>query len=484
MKVEDVRKYMEKSIEVMKESIQEVRADAKPSPFVGAVLVRKDGSMVTAYRGELREGDHAEFTLIERKCRAEKLDGCTLFATLEPCAPGARHFPKLGCSERIVNARIRKVYIGIEDLDPTVCRKGIQFLIDNGVEVEMYPQDLQEEISDCNKVFLSAATERARLVEEREEIILSKKENVENQAILDDLSEKLLSSFVQKADLGVEWGDKNCSRVLSHLGLLNLSENVYKPTGIGLLLFGNSPQLCYPNARVKALYVHPNGEEDIRDFTGPLVSQPEDVLKWVKDRLDKWIDRARAERKTVYSYPIEVVNELVKNAIVHRDYDIEGAPIYVEINKDAIIIKSPGLPVAPLNMEQMKSFKAPSLSRNPKMMYVFDVMGLAEQRGLGFKTVRKLPDEYDIPLPIVSYEEPYMVMTLPLSSESGVFGGSKTLEIKVADYLRLNPGSSRKEVESYLGIETRKAERLIKALIEKDVVRKEGAGKSSVYFVK
>ena len=66
-----------------------------------------------------------------------------------------------------MNARIRKVYIGIEDPDPTVCRKGIQFLIDNGVEVEMYPQDLQEEISDCNKVFLSAATERARLVEDK-----------------------------------------------------------------------------------------------------------------------------------------------------------------------------------------------------------------------------------------------------------------------------------------------------------------------------
>lgn len=62
MKEEDVRKYMEKSIEVMKNSIQEIRADAKPSPFVGAVLVRKDGSTVTAYRGELREGDHAEFT--------------------------------------------------------------------------------------------------------------------------------------------------------------------------------------------------------------------------------------------------------------------------------------------------------------------------------------------------------------------------------------------------------------------------------------
>lgn len=60
------------------------------------------------------------------------------------------------------------------------------------------------------------------------------------------------------------------------------------------------------------------------------------------------------------------------NAIVHRDYDIDGAPIYFEINDDAIIIKS------------LKRFNAPSLSRNPKIMYVFDQMNLVEQRGLGF----------------------------------------------------------------------------------------------------
>ena len=77
---------MELSVEVMKSSIQEKRPDEKPSPFVGAVMVRKDLSVVTAYRGELREGDHAEFTLLERKCRTEKVEGNILFATLEPCA--------------------------------------------------------------------------------------------------------------------------------------------------------------------------------------------------------------------------------------------------------------------------------------------------------------------------------------------------------------------------------------------------------------
>lgn len=59
MTTADIRKYMELSVEVMKSSVQEARSDAKPSPYVGAVLVRNDGSVVTAYRGELREGDHA-----------------------------------------------------------------------------------------------------------------------------------------------------------------------------------------------------------------------------------------------------------------------------------------------------------------------------------------------------------------------------------------------------------------------------------------
>jgi ATP-dependent DNA helicase RecG len=102
----DPRKLMEKAIEVMKASIHERRGDGKASSLVGAVLVKSDGSVETAHRGELREGDHAEFTLLERKNRATKLDGSMLFATLEPCAPGARNHPKLSCAERIVNARI------------------------------------------------------------------------------------------------------------------------------------------------------------------------------------------------------------------------------------------------------------------------------------------------------------------------------------------------------------------------------------------
>src|ERR1700678_1015497 len=122
----DARKMMEQAIDVMKQSVNEPRADGKPSPLVGAVLVKPDGTVDTACRGELRHGDHAEFTLLERKHRDERLDGSFLFATLEPCAPGARKHPKMACAERIVNARIAEVWVGIEDPDPTVDRQGIR----------------------------------------------------------------------------------------------------------------------------------------------------------------------------------------------------------------------------------------------------------------------------------------------------------------------------------------------------------------------
>lgn len=111
----DPRKLMEQAIEVMRQSVGEPRTDGKASPLVGVVLWKPDGTVETAYRGELRDGDHAEYTLLERKNRHCKLDGAVLFTTLEPCAPDSRRHPKLGCAERIVLARIKEDRLGSFD---------------------------------------------------------------------------------------------------------------------------------------------------------------------------------------------------------------------------------------------------------------------------------------------------------------------------------------------------------------------------------
>ena len=81
----DARRLMEIAVEAMKGSRNESRDDGKISPAVGAVIWdEKAKRYETAFRGELREGDHAEFGLLERKNRDRDVEGFTLFATLEP----------------------------------------------------------------------------------------------------------------------------------------------------------------------------------------------------------------------------------------------------------------------------------------------------------------------------------------------------------------------------------------------------------------
>lgn len=412
------RKYMELAVEVMKKSIQEPRND-KTSPKVGAVLVKANGTFETAFRGEIRHGDHAEFTLLERKNRSISLDGSILFATLEPCAPGARRHPKLGCAERIVNARIKKVWIGVEDPDPSVDRKGIKYLIDSGVEVEMFDSDLQAIIWTENKKFKEEAEDRAKQSKtESKEVILSTKELIEPTSELEDFSEDNVNWFIREARLNVEPGTINFIKIFNKIGLIENLNGKMVPTGIGLLLFGSNPQLIYQHSVIRATYKTAGRGEELKTITGPLVRQPDEIQNWYESKIGSQIDRNNVHHRIIYNFPLMVLRETIINAIVHRDYDIEGAPIYFEINDNAIIIKSPGEPVKPLKFDQIKAFSAPSLSRNPKIMYVFDQLKLVEQRGLGFQTIKELPKKFNLPLPIVSYEAPYMVITFLRSNDA------------------------------------------------------------------
>lgn len=410
----DPRKLMKRAIEVMRQSVHEPRTDSKASPIVGAVLYKPDGAVEAACRGELRYGDHAEFALLERKNRSSKLDGSILFVTLEPCAPDSRHPPKMSCSERIVLARIKEVWVGLADPDPTVDRKGIKYLQDKGVTIHMFDRDLQEVIQKENREFLSQALERAVAVKEEKtrKVTLSTLESASATAVTDDFSTVALERYRSIAKIEDKPGSASFNRRLVQQGLLQQENGHFTPTGFGLLLFGKEPRAVMQQAGLLATIHYSNGTEEPRNFDGPMVMIPSQLEKWLADKLPNVIDRSRMQRKEVPPLPFEMVREAVTNALIHRDYDIRQAKCQLVITADTITVRSPGGPLSPITLEQLQAFNAPMLSRNPELHYVFAQMEMAEERGLGIKSLRNRALKLGLPLPRYGFQDPYLVLTI------------------------------------------------------------------------
>jgi ATP-dependent DNA helicase RecG len=490
---------MQKATEVMLQSIAEPRSDGKASPKVGAVLVTSPelrgsmGPLVTAYRGELREGDHAEFTLLERKCRDRRLDGCVLFATLEPCAPGARRHPKLACAERIILARIKEVWVGIEDPDPTVDRKGIKYLQDNGVTVHMFDRDLQEKIRAANELFIEQAIERAAAAQEEKKpttVILSNLEYPSVGAVVDDFSPETLEQYRRLAAIEDAVGSPKFHRRLALQGLLQQEGERFVPTGFGLLLFGKEPRLAMPQAGLLGTIHYPGGREEVKDFDGPQVLAPDQALQWLRDKLPNLIDRTDARRQEVSEPLFEMAREGIVNAIVHRDYGIAGAKCQLAATADTITIRSPGEPPAPITLEQLQSFDAPMLSRNPALHFIFSRLELAEERGLGLKSMRLRAEKAGMPLPRYTWEPPYLVLTLYATPASAahaipqdVLASLNRSELKGWQWLASQETVSSGEYARANGVPNRTALNHLKRFTDLGLIEKTGSGPATRYRV-
>ena len=204
------------------------------------------------------------------------------------------------------------------------------------------------------------------------------------------------------------------------------------------------------------------------------------------------INRENFHREEVVDISKKLLRELIVNAIVHRDYTIKDKQIRIVASKEKIEIWSPGEPI--VHIEKFKTFEVPSISRNPKLAYIFFKAGLVEERGIGMKELKAFKDDNDLPDPDFRMDEGYFVITIhrkklkngvPRKDEKvdSIIANLKDEELKGYEYLKLRKKVSKKQYAEYLQLDEKKAQRQLSKFKELKLVKQEGKGRATEYIL-
>ena len=160
------------------------------------------------------------------------------------------------------------------------------------------------------------------------------------------------------------------------------------PTGTALLVLGKDPQRFFPGAYVEALRI---GGQVLTDpildrhtITGTIPDQ----LRRLDELVDLWIEtatRVGAERREDRpAYPAVGLRQLLRNAVLHRNYDHSNAPVRLTWYEDRIEISSPGGLYGAVTPE---NFGKPGVTdyRNPTLAEALRSLGYVEKFGVGLQ---------------------------------------------------------------------------------------------------
>ena len=166
------------------------------------------------------------------------------------------------------------------------------------------------------------------------------------------------------------------------------------PTVLGMLVLGSRTLDYLPGAYVQFLRIAGN------DLTDP-VSDEEAISGTITDVLRRLEEKLNSHNRTavhfasgpverrVSTYPIPAIQQITRNAVMHRSYEGNNAPVHVYWYDDRIEVTSPGGvfgTVTPDNFGQPGRFDY----RNPNLAEAMKTLGYVQRFGIGIALARRL----------------------------------------------------------------------------------------------
>ena len=166
------------------------------------------------------------------------------------------------------------------------------------------------------------------------------------------------------------------------------------PTVVGVLALGKTPRTWLPNAYIQFLRIR--GTEwgdpvaDAQEIDGTL----EHMLRRLDDKLRATlavsVDFTSGSTTELRRspYPLVALQQLCRNAVMHRTYEHTNAPVRLYWFDDRIEITNPGGPYGTVTAQ---NFGRPGQTdyRNPSIAGVMKTLGFAQRFGFGIADARK-----------------------------------------------------------------------------------------------
>lgn len=257
-----------------------------------------------------------------------------------------------------------------------------------------------------------------------------------------DLDQELVAAYlarVRRRSPGFRTTDREL--LLVRLGVLASDpDGVLRPTLGGLLCLGEYPQQFFPQLfvsfvvlpRLRMGETGPDGRRflDNATITGPIPSMVADVIAMAIRNMRAGAIITGIGREDRYDYPLDVIRELVVNALMHRDYspDARGAQVQVELYPDRLVVVNAGGLFGPITVADLGSAEHRSTSRNQTLAALLADIEvpashgemLCENRGSGLLSVmaelRRVgmsPPEFDVQPGGVTVKVPQHALLAP-----------------------------------------------------------------------
>lgn len=221
----------------------------------------------------------------------------------------------------------------------------------------------------------------------------------------DMLDEDAVAAFMVAArDRRPRFAGQGRDKALELLGI----EREGRPTLAGLMVLGRYPQQVYPNCCVTAIAVAGTTLEqtdgrgrflDNKYLEGPIDAMVEDAVAFVmrNTRTRSAVEGVR--RVDVPEYPEVAVREIVANALMHRDYGPYSiaTPVRLVVYADRVECWNPGGLFGGQEVADLGSVAG--LTRNPTLVSLLELTGVAENRHSGICAIRSSVAAAGLPEP-------------------------------------------------------------------------------------